>query len=303
MQASDCAAKASLSSMRSSCPRLPARPAPAPSSTPAPGRCPSAAGSRRRCRETKRASGVLPPAPSTACSLISSTAEAPSLSVDELPGRHACRRRGRRPSAWRASPATESARGPSSCAHHHRRALLLRRSPPAPARRRSGPPSARRRAFWCEASAKASCSSRAIFHCSATFSAVSPICSRGNSAASFGFGKRQPSEVSKTSHLPLGKPSAGLGMRPRRAGHRLHAAGHHHVGLAQRIMRAPWMIASSPLPHSRLTVAAGTDVGQPGQQHRHARHVAVVLAGLVGAAEVHLVHLLARHAGAREHRA
>ena len=30
-------------------------------------------------------------------------------------------------------------------------------------------------AFWCEASAKASCASRDTFHCCATFSAVSPM--------------------------------------------------------------------------------------------------------------------------------
>ena len=37
-------------------------------------------------------------------------------------------------------------------------------------------------------------------------------------------------------------------------------------------------------PHRRLTVAPGTSIGQPGEQQRHARDVAVVLAGLVGAA-------------------
>ena len=44
-----------------------------------------------------------------------------------------------------------------------------------------------------------------------------------------------------------------------------------------------------PEPHSRLTVEPGHLLGQAGQQQRHARDVAVVLAGLVGAAEDHVV--------------
>ena len=47
--------------------------------------------------------------------------------------------------------------------------------------------------------------------------------------------------------------------------------------------------AFNPDAHSRLTVQPGTESGRPGQQQRHARDVAVVLAGLVGAAEIHLV--------------
>ena len=45
------------------------------------------------------------------------------------------------------------------------------------------------------------------------------------------------------------------------------------------------LIAWSPEPHSRLTVSPPTSTGQPGQEQRHPRDVAVVLAGLVGAAE------------------
>ena len=54
--------------------------------------------------------------------------------------------------------------------------------------------------------------------------------------------------------------------------------------------RAPWITASSPLPHSRFTVAAGHRLRIAREQQRHARHVAVVLAGLVRAAHVDLVH-------------
>jgi hypothetical protein len=42
-----------------------------------------------------------------------------------------------------------------------------------------------------------------------------------------------------------------------------------------------------------LTVAAGTASGQARQQHRHAGHVPVVLARLIGAAQHHLVDMVA----------
>ena len=51
------------------------------------------------------------------------------------------------------------------------------------------------------------------------------------------------------------------------------------------IARAAWPTASSPEAHSRLTVQAGHCDRQARQQHGHAGDVAVVLAGLVGAAE------------------
>jgi len=43
---------------------------------------------------------------------------------------------------------------------------------------------------------------------------------------------------------------------------------------------------------------AADAVGQPGQQRSHAGHVAVVLAGLVGAAEVHLFYFVGVNARA-----
>ena len=62
-----------------------------------------------------------------------------------------------------------------------------------------------------------------------------------------------------------------------------------------RIARAAMPTASMPEPQSRLTVVPGTSTGRPGQQHRHAADVAVVLAGLVGAAEDQVVDLRPVH--------
>ncbi len=56
-----------------------------------------------------------------------------------------------------------------------------------------------------------------------------------------------------------------------------------------RIARPAAPTASSPEAQRRLSVAPGTDLRQARQQQRHPRHVAVVLAGLVGAAEIDLV--------------
>ena len=57
-----------------------------------------------------------------------------------------------------------------------------------------------------------------------------------------------------------------------------------------RMARAAWLTAFSPEAHRRLTVTPATLDGQPGQQERHARHVAVILPGLVGAAQVDFFH-------------
>ena len=53
----------------------------------------------------------------------------------------------------------------------------------------------------------------------------------------------------------------------------------------ERIARAASPTAFSPEAQSRLTVTPGIDVRQSGQQQRHARDVAIVFAGLIGAAE------------------
>ena len=55
------------------------------------------------------------------------------------------------------------------------------------------------------------------------------------------------------------------------------------------IARAAVPTASMPEPHRRLMVAPRHFVRQAGQQQRHARDVAVVFAGLVGAAVDHVV--------------
>ena len=73
-----------------------------------------------------------------------------------------------------------------------RRRLLLRDGDRARSRDRTRPRPTAAAAFFCDASANASCSSRAIAHFSATFSAVSPIDWSGKRAAIRGFSKRQP---------------------------------------------------------------------------------------------------------------
>ena len=57
----------------------------------------------------------------------------------------------------------------------------------------------------------------------------------------------------------------------------------------ERIARAASPTALSPDAHSRLTVTPGMESGSPAKQQRHAGDIAVVLAGLVGAAEEHFV--------------
>ena len=56
-------------------------------------------------------------------------------------------------------------------------------------------------------------------------------------------------------------------------------------------------MAWRPDPHSRLTVSPPTSTGKSGQQQRHPRDVAIVLAGLVGAAEDDVLHERRIHAG------
>ena len=57
----------------------------------------------------------------------------------------------------------------------------------------------------------------------------------------------------------------------------------------ERMARAASPTALRPEAHSRFTVTPGIVSGKPGQQQRHARDVAVVLAGLIGAAEKNFV--------------
>ena len=96
---------------------------------------------------------------------------------------------------------------------------------------------------------------------------------------------RQPSVVSYISRWPRSQAAAGLGHDVRRPGHRLDAAADEHVTVADgdRVGRRI----------DRLQSGATQPIdGQPAhldrearQQHGHPRDVAIVLAGLVGAAE------------------
>ena len=61
--------------------------------------------------------------------------------------------------------------------------------------------------------------------------------------------------------------------------------------------RAAMPTASMPDPQRRFTVLPPIDGGQAGEQQGHAGDVAVVLAGLVGAAEDHVLHRFPVHAG------
>ena len=130
---------------------------------------------------------------------------------------------------------------------------------------------------------------------SATFSPVSPIVSSGKSASSRGLGKRQPSVVSYSVRSPRGNAASGFAVT---SGARdidsTPPATKRSPSPAITAWHAP-TIAASPDAHSRLTVTPRDRLGQPGEQHRHAGDVAVVLAGLVGAAEPDVLDLLGRH--------
>ena len=185
MQARLCAANASFSSIKS---RFGARrPARASAFFVAGiGPSPMKAGSTPAVAETtKRASGVTPDA-FTASSLARSTAAAPSLIGDEFPA--VTVPPARKAGASLASfSSVVSGRGDSSFAK--------RIDSPFGAgigtgtiSRANAPASHAAPAFFCDASAKASCSSRPIPPFFATFSAVSPMLWSSKRAAIFGFG-------------------------------------------------------------------------------------------------------------------
>ena len=110
--------------------------------------------------------------------------------------------------------------------------------------------------------------------------------SSGNSSSSRGFGKRQPSVVSHTVWLPRGKAASGLAMT---SGARLIDSTPPAMTTSASPANTAWdaeTTAESPDAQSRFSVIAGDRVRQPREQRTHARDVAVVLACLVGAAEV-----------------
>ena len=93
-------------------------------------------------------------------------------------------------------------------------------------------------------------------------------------------------------------PGAGIfGEGVRRAAHAFHASGNKNV---------PFTGGNSAGSLVNGTETAGTEavkgdaryvVGQSGQQGGHARHVAVILAGLVGAAKIHFLDLIGINTG------
>ena len=140
-------------------------------------------------------------------------------------------------------------------------------------------------------SANASWSARLTPQRSATFSPVSPMLSSGKRSAMRGLGKRQPIVVSYTVRSPRANAFSSL---PITSGARLIDSTPPATASSISPARIAWQAhttAESPEAHSRLTVMPGISWGRPGEQQRHARDVAVVLARLVGAAEVHLLDL------------
>ena len=240
-------------------------------------------------RRAMRARGLRPCAARRA-SLATSSAQAPSLTPEALPAvtvppaRNgvaelrerlearlarmlvACRRRPGRPSSRAASPATISAaRRPLACAASAR--------------------------CWLR-SANASWSARDTSKSAATFSPVSGI--ESMPYCSF---------MQRVDEAPADRrvvTSAGCARRRRRPSTARRARGScsrrrprsRAPPRPTRIGRAAIATASSPEPHRRFTVTPGTSTGRPASSARHARDVAVVLAGLVGAAVDHVVDRL-----------
>ena len=129
--------------------------------------------------------------------------------------------------------------------------------------RSNAPAATARHAFCCEASANASCSSRVIFHLSATFSAVSPIDCRGKRSAILGFSKRHPSVVSNMAGTRRSKASS-LFFITNGARVMLSTPPAITTSASPVQMRITASVtASSPEPHRRFTVTAGTSYGSP----------------------------------------
>jgi hypothetical protein len=138
-------------------------------------------GTPRTANDTKRASGLRSNC-LTAFSLARINAPAPSLVCELLPAvtLPLAANTGR---SLASASSVVSARGPSS---RFTVRVFVPTSPVARLGKRStmsiavisspnSPAAIAASAFWCEASAKASCFSRETFHCSATFSAVRPM--------------------------------------------------------------------------------------------------------------------------------
>ena len=251
-------------------------------------------GTPAEAEATIRARGVRPWR-STASPLATTIAEAPSESGDALPAVTM-------PSALKAglslasASALVSARGTSSVGHLLALAGLDGRRSRAPA----GPGAAA--VSCCERRPQASESSRLMPSRTATSSAVSPrLIVALPPSRSLNLRVDQAPAERGVGHVAGGRPRPrALGQDHRRARHRLDAAGHDDVGLAAADLlrrRGDGLQAAGAQP---VDGVAGDLVRQAGQQRGHARDVAVVLAGLVGGAEDHLVDRVVGDAGALE---
>ena len=231
---------------------------------------------------TIRARGVRP-CRRAAASLATSSAQAPSLTPEALPA--VTVPSGRTIGASFASASARRRARMLVAVDDPRRALLLRhrarRRSPAPACRSAAPP-ARAPASATRTRPGRRARSRTPRRRSRP-SRASSRCRSG--ACSSGLTKRQPSVVSSI----LAAREKALSALARTNGARLMLStppASISSASPARIARAAVASASSPEPQSRLIVDAGHRVRQAREQRRHPRHVAVVLAGLVGAAVV-----------------
>ena len=116
-----------------------------------------------------------------------------------------------------------------------------------------------------------------------------------------GLTKRQPRVVSCIVCGPRGRPRSGL---PTTQGARLIDStppAEVEVALAELDRAGGAVDRLQAGGAEAVDGGAGDAVGQAGEQRRHPRHVAVVLARLVGGAEVDVVDPLGVDAGALDH--
>src|SRR5690606_8204271 len=100
-------------------------------------------------------------------------------------------------------------------------------------------------------------------------------------------------------HQPAaGTRSLGISDRPRRAAHRLHAAGEDDLSVAHGDRAGRLRDGLQPGAAQAVDGHAGDLDRQVGQQRRHAGDVAAVLTRLVAAAEDHVLDVPAGHAAA-----
>ncbi len=251
-QASDCAAKASLSSTAAMSPQpMPARRSAvrAASTGPIPYRCGS---TPLVARLTIRAIGVAFDVSNPRCD-ITNMAAAPSFIGDAFP-------------AVTVPPCLNTGFSlPSESIDESGRMHSSRSSGASATCTVSAakcPASQAAAARWCEPMANASCSSREIEYLSANTSAPSPS-EMVHSPGIFGFTIRQPSAEFHICSCVVGYAFDGFNTTH---GARVMLSTPQAIVMSASptatVRDAP-KIASMPLPHNRLTVAAGIVVGNP----------------------------------------